>query len=74
MQLGLQLLHRVQHHADDDQKSSTADRQCLHVGQRRGEVRHDSDDAQEDRAGRGDTDQDARDVVVASACPDGCRG
>ena len=63
-QLRLELLHRVQHHADDDEQSGAADRQRLHVGNDRREVRHDGDHAQEEGAGPGDAHQHSRDVLM----------
>src|SRR4051812_3324130 len=44
-ELCLELLHRVDHDADDDQHAGGTDRQRLHACETRREVRQDRDDA-----------------------------
>src|SRR5437016_5079592 len=56
-ELRLELLHRLDDHADHDEDARSAEPQGLHAGQVTDEGRHDRDDAEEERA----RDRDPRD-------------
>src|SRR5437764_10601350 len=56
-ELGLELLHRLDDHADHDEDARAAEAERLHAGEVADERRHDRDDAEEERTG----DRDAGD-------------
>src|SRR5437867_3083106 len=59
-ELGLELLHRLDHDADDDEDARAAEPEGLHLRDVADERRHDRHDPQEERARDRDARHDAR--------------
>src|SRR6266568_3417117 len=70
-ELRLELFHRLDDHADDDEDARAAKAQRLHTGDVADERGHDGDDPEEQRPGDGDARHDAlQEVGGRTARPD----